>query len=346
MKAALIAGLFLSAGGRGRSSEAGQRRMGQMALGYGRVDLAPLDTFAADDVLITATGVGAPGVVRPTVAPRDAVDSARALLEYLPRPPVGVMCGHVPGFNAWLVAAALGIAYVDTAANGRGHPTVMMGGMGLAARPDISITQVAIGGVAAHGSRLRVAATGNVSLTEKVLRRAAALNNGLIFAARGPLSVGFVRHNGASGAISFQLDLGRAMLAAPQADRVTATSRFLGGEVLITGDVAENTVVCDDSFDLGLVVVLDGPHQARLGVLNEFMTAEVDGVRVATFPDMIGTLDPDSGDPLAISELVPGTRVSVIIAPRAHLPIGKGAIDPAAFPEVEQTMGTDLQSYL
>ena len=35
--------------------------------------------------------------------------------------PIGVICGHVPGFNAWLVAAALGLDYVDAASNGRGR---------------------------------------------------------------------------------------------------------------------------------------------------------------------------------------------------------------------------------
>lgn len=346
IEAALIAGLFLSAGGRGRSSAAGQMCIGQMALDNGGVDFRPLDAFASDDVLIVATGVGAPGGGAPTVAPSDAIESARALLSHLPKPPVGVMCGHVPGFNAWLVAAALGIAYVDAAANGRGHPTVMMGGMGLAARTDVSITQVGIGGTEADGSRLQVAATGNISLTEKVLRRAAALNGGLIFAARGPLEVGFVRDSSAPGAISFQLDLGHAMLATSGTDRVVSVTRFLDGDLLISGDVVENTVVYQDGFDLGHVVVGDHSSQVRLGVLNEFMTAERDGARVATFPDMIGALDPSTGDPLAISELPPGSPVSVIIASRANLPIGKGAVDPAVFPEVEQAMGADLRSYL
>src|ERR1700716_1683332 len=54
-----------------------------------------------------------PRLVRPVLAngaikPREAINAARRLIEQLDRPPVGVICGHVPGFNAWLVAAALG----------------------------------------------------------------------------------------------------------------------------------------------------------------------------------------------------------------------------------------------
>ena len=83
------------------------------------------------DLVITATAVGAPGFANWAIRPRDAINAARRLVERMDRPPRGVICGHVPGFNAWLVGAALGLDYVDLASNGRGHPTVKMGGMGL-----------------------------------------------------------------------------------------------------------------------------------------------------------------------------------------------------------------------
>jgi DUF917 family protein len=79
---------------------------------------------------------------------------------------------------------------------------------------------------------------------------------------------------------------------------------------------------------------------------NEYMTADFDGRRVATFPDMIGTLDPKSGEPVAISELPPGAAVAIVIAHRSKFPVGKGALDPAVFPEVEEAMGVDLRAYL
>ncbi len=86
--------------------------------------------------------------------------------------------------------------------------------------------------------------------------------------------------------------------------------------------------------------------EATLGVYNEFMTADFGGKRVATFPDMIGTIDPLTGDVVSISESKPGSRVAVIIAHRSKFPVGKGALDPAVFPEVEQAMGVDMRSYL
>jgi DUF917 family protein len=172
-----------------------------------------------------------------------------------------------------------------------------MGGMGLASQPKISIHQVGMGGLDEDGSQLIVTAEGNIVRTSNVMRQAAVVNGGLIYAARGPLSAAFVKANGAPGAISFQLDLGRAMLDSNGTERIPATVAFLKGEHLMTGKVTENTVTYSGGFDLGYMTVTDGQRQVRLGVYNEYMTADVDGARVATFPDMIGTLDPGAPSP-------------------------------------------------
>ena len=317
-----------------------------MALDYGGVRLVGINELDPQNLVITATAVGAPGFMKWVIQPRDAINAARLLVQRLERPPAGVICGHVPGFNAWLVAAALGVDYVDLAANGRGHPTVKMGGMGLASRPDLTITQVATSGAKAENDEFVVCVEGDIVRTSNMLRQAAVTNGGLIYAARGPLTAEFLRVNGALGAITFQLALGRAMLAAKGADRVRATVEFLGGELLVEGEVVTNDVAYGGGFDLGRMVVRGDAGEATLGVYNEFMTADMGGRRVATFPDLIGTLDPQTGDVVSISESKAGARVAVVIAHRSKFPVGKGAVDPAVFPEVEQAMGVDMRSYL
>src|SRR5580700_10183580 len=203
VEAGLVGGLFLSAGGSGRNAVEKNRGLGRMALDYGGARLVGLDELDRDATVITATAVGAPGFANWAIKPRDSINAARRLIEKLDKPPAGVICGHVPGFNAWLVAATLGLDYIDAASNGRGHPTVKMGGMGLASRPDISIIQVASsGGETAHGE-FSVVAVGDIVRTSSVMRQAAVINGGLIYAARGPLTASFIAHNGAAGAISF-----------------------------------------------------------------------------------------------------------------------------------------------
>jgi uncharacterized protein len=346
LEAALIGGLFLSAGGSGQGTADRHRVQGRMALDLGGVDFVSLDELAPESTILTATAVGAPGFAKPLVAPRDCLDSARRLIALLDAPPAGVICGHVPGFNAWLVAAALGLPYIDAASNGRGHPTVKMGGMGLASRPDVSIFQVGCGGYQSDGSRLNVVVEGNIVRTSTVMRHASVVNGGMIYAARGPLSAAFVKQNGAPGAITFQLELGRAMLDANGPDRVAAAVEFLRGELLMVGEVVENSVAYAGGFDVGRMRVRSDRSEVMLGIYNEYMTADLADRRVATFPDMIGTLDPQTGAPVAISELEPGRRVAVITAHRSKFPVGKGALDPAVFPEVEEAMGLDLRSYL
>jgi uncharacterized protein len=346
IEAGLIGGLFLSAGGSGRNQVAKNRGLARMALDYGGVRLVSLDHLADDAFVITATAVGAPGFANWQIKPRDSIDAARRLVESLEKRPVGVICGHVPGFNAWLVAAALGLDYIDAASNGRGHPTIKMGGMGLGSRLDLSITQVASSGSPSEGNRFAVSVEGDIVRTSNLMRQAAVINGGLIYAARGPLTAGFIRENGAAGAITFQLELGRAMLAANGPDRVAETVKFLDGELLVVGEVVENTVAYGGGFDLGQMKVQGANGEVLLGVYNEFMTADIAGRRVATFPDMIGTLDPDTGDVVSISESQPGSRVAVITAHRSKFPVGKGALDPAAFPEVEKAMGVEMRCYL
>lgn len=345
---AMFGGLLLSAGGSGVARSLERHDVAaQVALGYGDVWLAEVGDLPADGFILVSTSVGAPGFAKPELVLRDHVDAARTLIDRLGRKPDGVICGHVPGFNGWLVAAALDIPYIDAAANGRGHPTVQMGGMGLASRPDAHLVQVAQAGFAETGSKLSVVAEGNLVTTSQVMRHAAIVGGGLVASARGPYAPGFVAANGALGAISFQIALGRAMLEAPPGSaRIRAAAEFMKGDLLITGTVRENSVVYQNGFDLGRVVVSDGTREVVLGVYNEFMTADCDGVRVATFPDMIGSLDPATGDPIAIAQRPEGSTVSIVVANRAGFPLGKGALDPAVFAEVEAALGTELFSHL
>src|ERR1700761_7122476 len=193
VEAGMVGGLFLSAGGSGRNAVAKNRGLGQMALDYGGVRLVGIDELDPDAPVITATAVGAPGFANWAIRPRDSINAARRLIERFERPPVGVICGHVPGFNAWLVAAALGLDYVDAASNGRGHPTVKMGGMGLASRLDLSITQVGCSGSKAEKNEFAIDAESEIVRTSNLMRQASVINGGLIYAARGPLSAGFIK---------------------------------------------------------------------------------------------------------------------------------------------------------
>lgn len=331
----MLGGLLLSAGGSGIASSGRHRKLGEAALVHGAVHLRSIEAFSENEALLVATAVGAPGHAAARTEPRDAVDAARALVEASGCDPKGVIPGHVPGLYAWIIAAALDIPLADAATNGRAHPTVKMGGMGLASKPGSTLWQ------AGCAQGLRVVVQGDLMKTSNVMRAAAVENGGLINAVRGPFPAGFVRANGAPGAISFALALGEAMLGVKDAARMAAAARFLKGSVLVEGEVAENTVTYQGGFDVGTIRV----GEVTLGVYNELMTAEAGGRRLASFPDFLGSLDPASGDPIAISALKPGTRVAVIATSMRNIPLGAGVFDPAVYPEVEAAMGVELASH-
>jgi len=237
----------------------------------------------------------------------------------------------VPGLYAWTIAAALGIPLVDAATNGRAHPTQKMGGMGLASQPQAMLWQ------AGSAMDLQAVVHGNLIKTSNAMRAVAVQNGGLINAVRGPFDAGFVAKQGAPRAITFALELGEAMQRG-----LGGAIEFLKGAVLAQGEVTENRVAYREGFDVGTLRV----GEVTLGVYNEFMTAERKGERLATFPDFLGSLDPVTGDPLAISELKPGRRVAIVCAPARNIPLGAGVFDAAVYPEVEAAMGMEIARYV
>jgi DUF917 family protein len=332
LEAAIVGGLVLSAGGSGMASSARHRKLGEEALERGRVGLVAMEEFEDTDELLVSTAVGAPGAAGARTRPQDAVDAAHALVGASGCIPRGVIPGHVPGLYAWTIAAALNIPLADAATNGRAHPTQKMGGMGLASKPEHVLWQ------AGSAAGLRAVVQGNLIKTSNVMRAVAVQNGGLINAVRGPFTAGFVRRHGAPGAIDFALRLGEAMLAAKATARLAAAADFLKGSVLVEGEVTGGSVVYREGFDVGTLRIGD----VTLGVYNEFMTAERNGKRLATFPDFLGSVDPRTGEPLAISELKAGRRVAIIFSPSANIPLGAGVFDPAVYPEVEAAMGTQI----
>lgn len=342
LEGAVLGGLVLSAGGSGVKRGERNRRIGEQALDYGPLMMVTLDELADDAGIVVATGVSAPGFAKAITSMRDSIRSAEMLIAATGGlRPAGVMPGHVPGLMAWMQAAVLGIPLVDAATNGRGHPTVKMGGMGLASRPEVAVTQAGCGGAA--DDRVEIVVTGSMAKTSTIMRAASVQNGGSLYATRGPFAAGFVRQGGAPGAMSFATNLGRAMLAKPAGfARVEAAAAFLEGEVLVVGRVEVNDVRYDGGFDVGRVVVAGDGGRITLHVYNEYMAADANGTRLRTFPDMMGSFDPATGAPIAINEMPVGREVAIVSGPRKAFPVGAGATDPAVFPEVEEKLGVPL----
>jgi hypothetical protein len=340
---AVLGGVVLSAGGSGKERALRDRSFGELAMASGSLKLAPVSTLAGSDSILVATGVGAPGQGGHLPNPDHSVQAARQLIAAAAAQPRGVIPGHVPGLYAWVMAAALGIPLLDAACNGRGHPTVKMGSLGLASRPDVQFYQSGV------GDQVRITVHGNTVITSALMRAASVQNGGLIMACRGPLPASLVTEAGALGAIGYQLALGRAIVdAGSSGDAVIeAILRSTRGRILVQGEVVANTVAYREGFDVGQVTVRasTGSTEVTLGVCNEYMFAQSDGTRVASFPDLMATLDPATGEVRAIRELKPGMPVLAIATSKRNQPLGAGIFDPAVYPDVEAALGAELARY-
>src|SRR5690606_25248384 len=110
-----------------------------------------------------------------------------------------------------------GIPVLDLAANGRAHPTTLMGAMGLERLPDYESYQVVVTAEADGAGNRRtslIAVQGTLATAGNVVREAAARAGGLVIVARNPVTVQYAREAGVEGALAEAVRIGKAILAA------------------------------------------------------------------------------------------------------------------------------------
>ena len=343
--AAVAGGSILAAGGGGWVDHG--LLVGSTAVQFGTPRLATLDEVDPGAMLATVSAIGAPAAKDWQMLPGDYVRALTLLMEAVKHPIVGTVTaqnGSSTTCNGWVASAVLGTLVIDAAGDGRAHPTGKMGSFGLAADVDYQTVQAVAGGNRAQNRYLEVVTRGTVRHTANVLRTAATEAGGFIAAARHPLPASFVAEHAAVGAISFALDLGEALLAAeergPEAV-IDAAVAHLRGAILVTGAVSAKELRTEHAFDIGRVVV----GEVELGFVNEYLTAESGGERLATFPDVLATLSTASGRIISIADIAVGDEVAVLHVPKAGVPLGDGVKEPSVYPEVEEMLGKPLAEY-
>ncbi|MGB9182853.1 MAG: DUF917 family protein [Solirubrobacteraceae bacterium] len=343
--AAVAGGSVLAAGGGGWVDHG--LLVGSTAVQYGTPRLATLDEIDPEAMLATVSAIGAPAAVGWEMRPGDYVRALELLMEAVEQPIIGTVTaqnGSSTTCNGWVASAVLGTLVIDAAGDGRAHPTGKMGSFGLAADDDYETVQAVAGGNRAQKRYLEVVTRGTVRHTANVLRTASEQSGGFISAARNPLPASFVARHAAVGAISFALSLGEAILAAePDGPRrmIEVTAAHLGGKLLTEGAVRERVLRTENAFDIGTITV----GEVELGFVNEYLTAEAAGERLATFPDVLTTLSSRTGRIISIADLRVGDEVAVLHVPKAQVPLGDGVREPSVYPEVEAMLGRPLAEY-
>jgi DUF917 family protein len=155
--------------------------------------------------------------------------------------------------------------------------------------------------------------------------------------------------NAALGGISLALTLGEAIIAAePKGGTavIDAIAKTTGGSIIASGQVTKKDVVYTrEAFDIGTVTIGSGGSALTLHVMNEYMAVDdAGGKRLATFPDVITTLDCD-GTPLSVGQLEVGMEISVLHVAKTVIPLASSVLDPSVYPSVEKAMGIEIARY-
>lgn len=347
---AVLGGGVLACGGGGWQHHG--ELMGAMATSIGRPQMAGIDEVPEDSWVATVTAIGAPASKTWEIQPVDYIHALQALMDAVDVPITAVMTaqnGYSTTVNGWIQSAVLGVRVLDAAGDVRAHPTGKLGSMGLTTRPDYVSTQVVSGGNRGLSGHLLSINRGSVSTCDDVLRDISVRSGGFIASARNAVELDWVRRNAAIGSISLALGLGRSMSAVagstPKPGRAVteAVLEKLTGRVVDAGPLRfETDLETRGGWDRGVFGI--GEH--AVSYLNEYMSIDSAGERVATYPDTIAILNRASGQPLAVKDAVEGLDVVLIAADAASLPVSTSAIDPVGLAECEEIMGIEFLRYL
>ncbi len=186
---------------------------------------------------------------------------------------------------------------------------------------------------------------GNISCCSTLVREASIQAGGLVAVARNPVHASWLKQSAAVGAVQFTIALGREFLAALRAGKSTsqAVGEHLHGEIVSKAKVISVELTTRGGFDVGRIVLETG---LELVFLNEYITAETDGARYYTFPDLITTFDTDTGDVVNTSDVKKGMHIEVMAAGRQNLILGEGMRDRDLFLRLETILNKPVIRYV
>ena len=349
VEAAVKGGAVYAAGGGGWADHG--RMLGTAAVNAGEPELVSMDEVPDDAWIATAAAIGAPASTTDwQMLGVDYVKAVQLVQKELGAPVYGLMIGQngkSSTLNGWLPGAVLGTKVVDAVGDIRAHPTGDMGSIGLANSPEPMI-QSAVGGNRANNAYIELVVRGATGKVSPILRTASDMSGGFIASCRNPVPAAYVRKHAALGGISMALALGEAIIAAEARGNsavVDAICKETRGEIISQGKVSRKAVTyTSEAFDIGTLTVGSGNDACILHVMNEYMAAERDGERIASYPDVITTLDPQ-GVPMSVGEIREGMELLVLRIARDVIPLSSSATDPSVYPVVEKALGINLTDY-
>lgn len=212
--------------------------------------------------------------------------------------PIEIAGGN--GMQAVLASALMGIPLVDADAMGRAFPEVQMNSFALAG---LSTTPVAL--VDPRGNETVITAAADWTWLERMVRATCGQFGGRLASCMAPRTGAEVRAHALTGTVSLALALGRG-------ERARAGQ---GVRQIFTGCVRMVERVATSAYPQGCAILtgLDdrGDQRLELRFKNEYAAAIQDGRALVTTPDILFTIDADTGDVVGADDLRDGLIVEV-----------------------------------
>lgn len=305
---------------------------------HGPVELVALADLPDDAHVGFLAAVGAPGVLIEKIPrPADGVAALDMLEKHLGRPFTHIAPIEAGGLNAVTplsAAAVKGIPVVDADGMGRAFPFLDMVTPTLY---DGSATPMAFADE--HGNRMVLETVTN-SWSEAVGRAITVASGGIMFFASYPMSGAQAKEWLIEAPLQRAADIGAVLRQARSEKRspVDALLSAHGGHRVVEGRISGIERRTEGGFNLGEAVIeglgVDSGRTVRLLFQNEYLVVRDEDDVLVTTPDIIMTLEAESGEPIPAEELRYGFRVCVIGLPcdeRWHTEAGLALTGPRRF---------------
>lgn len=341
---AIYGGWLLGGGGGGLLS--GGKDVVRVVMANGGFDVCTIDELTPDTLVVTGSLVGSPSTGGDDPSGASCV-RAYDLFRKNTGCTIGALISNESGgqsiTNGWVAAAVNHLPVIDAACNGRAHPTGIMGAMSLHRKEGYKTVQAASGGMGEQ--ELNLFTSGTIAGTSQLVRTASTMTGGMVSVLRNPVDAAYVRENAAIGTLSMCIRVGKTVRELEnQPEAMTkALGEQIGLQVLAQGTLHDFKLECKGGFDVGSAVIGDG---YEITFWNEYMTAEKDGQRLATFPDLIHLLDRKTGTPICSAQLKDGMEVMLVNVPRENLLLGSTMFDKSLFEACEQAVGKPMISFV
>lgn len=349
---AVYGGTILGGGGGGRAING--LEMARYAFAAGEINLMPIDSLNDDDIIVTTTSIGAPSAKEKFVTPEYYLKAVTNLEKYIGVAPAGFITGEngaTETVDAWMQSAVFGKPVIDAPVAGRAVPTAIMGSMGLFKDEGYLSTRSVLGGNPATGHYLEMVVQGSFGAVASIVRKASVDAGGTVVVARDPVKASLVKERAALGGITQAIELGEVYLTSKERGAeycVKSICEKLGGKIIGHGPISDLAFNMTGGFDVGELSMKDqaGGKDIKAFFWNEYMGIEMDGERIATFPDLIMTFNAADGCPVVSADLKKDMDIYLIAVKKELLNLGYGLTLVEPFKDAEIATGRDIIKYL